>query len=74
MPVIDSRSLPAEAKPHIAAAGRVLAQATAMLNAMTPEEIAAAAYTPSGPSKDQLVALARARQAQGSRAQLGVAS
>jgi hypothetical protein len=55
------RSLPPEARPHVAAAGRVLAQATALLNKMTPDEIAEAAYTPGGPSKEQLKHLAEAR-------------
>lgn len=34
-----------------------------MMNAMTPAEIAEAAYTPGGPSKNDLVKLAEARQA-----------
>lgn len=36
-------SLPPEAAPHIAAAGRVLAEATARMNTMSPREIAEAA-------------------------------
>jgi len=74
MPVRGLRTLPPEARPHIAAAGRVLAQATAMLNAMTPEEIAEAAYTPGGPSKEQLILLAKARQLRGTGHQLEAAS
>lgn len=74
MPVRGLRTLPPEAQPHIAAAGRVLAQATALLNSMTPEEIAEAAYTPGGPPKDQLLLLARARQLRGSQRSLEVAS
>ncbi len=57
-----SRRLPPEAPaPHIAAAGRVLAQATALINQMTPDEIAEAAYTPGGRSKEHLRELAQAR-------------
>ncbi|MFJ4168524.1 hypothetical protein ACIPY3_03330 [Paenarthrobacter sp. NPDC089714] len=55
------RHLPPESRPHIAAAGRVLAQATARMNAMSPREIAEAAYTPGGPSLEQLELLAEAR-------------
>lgn len=55
------RQLPPEARPHIAAAGRVLAEATARLNSMSPREIAEAAYTPGGPSLEQLEKLAEAR-------------
>ncbi|QOT16508.1 hypothetical protein [Paenarthrobacter sp. YJN-5] len=55
------RQLPPEARPHIAAAGRVLAQATARMNTMSPREIAEAAYTPGGPSREQLEKLAEAR-------------
>ena len=73
MPVRGLRTLPPEAQPNIVAAARVLAQATAMLNSMTPEEIAEAAYTPGGPSKEQLVLLARARQLRGTSRPLEVA-
>jgi len=45
-----------------------------MLNAMTPEEIAEAAYRPGGPSKEQLILLAKARQLRGSQRSLEVAS
>ena len=45
-----------------------------MLNAMTPEEIAEAAYTPGGPSKEQLILLAKARQLRGTGHQLEAAS
>lgn len=55
------RQLPPEARPHIAAAGRVLAEATARLNSMSPREIAEAAYTPGGPTLEQLELLAQAR-------------
>lgn len=55
------RQLPPESRPHIAAAGRVLAQATARMNSMSPREIAEAAYTPGGPSLEQLELLAEAR-------------
>ncbi|WP_284986997.1 hypothetical protein [Arthrobacter sp. fls2-241-R2A-172] len=55
------RQLPPEARPHIAAAGRVLAEATARMNSMSPREIAEAAYTPGGPSLEQLEKLAEAR-------------
>ncbi|WP_207605769.1 hypothetical protein [Paenarthrobacter ureafaciens] len=55
------RNLPPEAIPHIAAAGRVLARATARMNQMSPREIALAAYTPGGPSLEQLEKLAEAR-------------
>jgi hypothetical protein len=55
------RQLPPEARPHIAAAGRVLAEATARMNNMSPREIAEAAYTPGGPSLEQLEKLAEAR-------------
>lgn len=55
-------ALPPEAIPHIKAAGRVLAQATADLNRMTPKEIALAAYSPSGPSLEELEAMAYERK------------
>lgn len=55
--------LPSEAQPHIAAAGRVLAHATARMNSMSPREIAEAAYTPSGPSLEELERIAEARLA-----------
>lgn len=61
MSVRGLRTLPPEARPHIAAAGRALAQATARMNSMTPREIAEAAYTPGGPSVEQLERLAEAR-------------
>ena len=61
MSVRGLRTLPPEARPHIAAAGRALAHATARLNSMTPKEIAAAAYTPGGPSLETLERLAEAR-------------
>ncbi|MFK0005506.1 hypothetical protein ACIQTZ_00485 [Paenarthrobacter sp. NPDC090520] len=48
------RQLPPEARPHIAAA-------TARMNSMSPREIAEAAYTPGGPSLEQLELLAEAR-------------
>lgn len=53
--------LPPEAQPHIAAAGRVLAAATARMNNMSPREIALAAYSPGGPSLEQLEKFAAAR-------------
>ena len=61
MSVRGLRTLPPEARPHIAAAGRALAQATARMNSMSPREIAEAAYTPGGPSVEQLERLAEAR-------------
>lgn len=61
MSVRGLRTLPPEARPHIAAAGRALAHATARMNSMTPREIAEAAFTPGGPSVEQLELLAEAR-------------
>ena len=61
MSVRGLRTLPPEARPHIAAAGRALAQATARMNSITPREIAEAAFTPGGPSVEQLELLAEAR-------------
>ncbi|MFJ4026057.1 hypothetical protein ACIPWF_00625 [Paenarthrobacter sp. NPDC089989] len=62
MPVRRLRPLAPEAQPHIEAAGKMLAQATARLNSMTPQQIAEAAYRPGGPSMEQLLLLAEARQ------------
>lgn len=43
-------------------AGRVLAEATRILNQMTPDEAAEAAWTPGGPSKQELISMAKDRQ------------
>ena len=55
------RQLPPEAQPYIAAAGRVLAEATARMNNMSPREIAEAAYTPGGPPLGVLEEMAKRR-------------
>lgn len=55
------RQLSPEAQPHIAAAGRVLAETTARMNRMSARQISEAAYTSGGPSVDELEELANAR-------------
>ncbi|WP_146615654.1 hypothetical protein [Nonomuraea aridisoli] len=47
----------------LTAAGRILAQARARRDALSPEDAARAAYTPGGPSTDELAALIREQRA-----------